>query len=103
MKYGNEMADEERLFLLEHKSNYYIPNQEDHSDYRIREIISSNIYDHYDGLCEVYPMLFDKHEIYDHEYKISCTVILQFKNSHDVNMFKIKYMSELDNIVEIKS
>ena len=48
-------------------------------------------------------MLFDKHEVYDHEYKISCTVILQFKNSHDVNMFKIKFMSELDNIVEIKS
>lgn len=43
MQFGNEIIDEERLFLLEHKSNYYIPNQEDHSDYRIREIISSSM------------------------------------------------------------
>ena len=97
------MSDNERLFLMEHKDTYYIPDIDDHSDHRIRQIISDRVGDEFDGLCTVHPMLFDKTGTEEHDYRISCTVILQFPDTLSVNKFKIKFMSHLDNIVEIKS
>lgn len=96
------MSDE-RLFLMEHKGTYHIPDPDDLSDFKIRQMVSERVEDEFDGLCTVHPMLFDKTATEYHDYRISCTVILQFPDTYNVNKFKIKFMSQLDNVVEIKS
>lgn len=94
------MSDE-RLFLMEHKGNYAI-HHEDATDYYIKNMIATILEEQFKHMCDVYPMYFTISDRRDGDYAISCSVILRFESSHDVNKFKISNMTELENMVEIK-
>ena len=102
MRLLNAMIDdpEERLFLLEHKGTYYVPEKNNTTAY-IKNLIDERLSEKYKGLCEPFVMLYDLKFQQKEDFKLAATVILRFDNSKDVNKFKVMFMNDLDNMVEI--
>ena len=101
MKFMSSTCNE-IVFLLEHRELYNTDKDPfQHTNEGVYKMVEDRLRERYKGYCSPSVIVAEFRREYETTIKVGATVLLIFDDKEHVNKFKLKFLREIDNILEI--